>query len=283
MGLWQHNRKSIYHALQTQLISRFGRGSHLQLSYTWSKSISDTAIDSADGGNGINNTITFTENGNFDLDRGRSGIDRTHVFSGSLVLALPSFENKSSFAKNVLGDWEVSTIVAASTGYPVTVFLGNVPGLSGNGAAAGTGQTNNQRPNVVEGVSCRASGGPEVQWLNPGAWTINGYQIGTFGNSGRGVCEGPGLFQVDLALYKNIRLGKRAKLQLRAEVFNVFDRVNFMGNSLNNTYNPANVVFDTGAGATASRIVSATPAGNFGQLTAARDPRQMQLGLRLTF
>jgi hypothetical protein len=283
VGLWQHNRKSIYHSLQTQLISRFGRGSHLQLSYTWAKAIADTAIDSADGGNGISQVITMTENGNPDLDRGRAGIDRTHVFSGSLVLALPAFENKSSFVRNLFGDWEISTIGNASTGYPITVFLGNVPGLSGNGAAAGTGQANNQRPNVVEGVSCRASGGAEVQWLNPAAWTINGYQLGTFGNSGRGVCEGPGFFQVDAALYKNIRLGKRAKLQLRAEVFNVFDRVNFMGNSINNTYNPANVVFDTGAGATASRIVSATPAGNFGQLTAARDPRQMQLGLRLTF
>jgi hypothetical protein len=42
-------------------------------------------------------------------------------------------------------------------------------------------------------------------------------------------------------------------------------------------------VFDTGSGATASRIISAQPAGNFGQLTAARDPRTAQVGLRLTF
>ena len=68
----------------------------------------------------------------------------------------------------------------------------------------------------------------ETQWLNPAAWTINNYQIGTNGNAGRGICDGPGFFQVDAALYKNIRLGKRVKLQLRAEVFNVFNRTNFL-------------------------------------------------------
>jgi hypothetical protein len=43
------------------------------------------------------------------------------------------------------------------------------------------------------------------------------------------------------------------------------------------------VVFDTGNAATATRIVSATAPGNFGQLTSARDPRLVQLGLKLSF
>jgi hypothetical protein len=49
------------------------------------------------------------------------------------------------------------------------------------------------------------------------------------------------------------------------------------------TWIPQDVVFDTGNPATATRIVSATPSGGFGQLNRAADPRQMQLGLRLTF
>jgi len=48
-------------------------------------------------------------------------------------------------------------------------------------------------------------------------------------------------------------------------------------------YNPGNVVFNTGSGSTATEIVSATPAGNFGQLTQSRDPRTAQVGIRLTF
>ena len=59
--------------------------------------------------------------------------------------------------------------------------------------------------------------------------TLNGYQIGTNGNAGRNICDGPGLFQVDASLYKNIKLGARVKLQLRFEVFNLFNTVNFLG------------------------------------------------------
>jgi hypothetical protein len=80
------------------------------------------------------------------------------------------------------------------------------------------------------------------------------------------------------------------KLQLRFEVYNIFNTTNFFGNSLTNTaqpggtyYNPGNVVFDTGKGSTATKIISATPAGNFGQLTAAGDPRTAQIGIRLMF
>ena len=73
------------------------------------------------------------------------------------------------------------------------------------------------------------------------------------------------------------------KLQLRFEVFNVFNNLNFLGYSLNTSYNAENVVFDTGDAATATRVVSATPPGPFGQPTAARDPKTIQLGIRLTF
>ena len=120
----------------------------------------------------------------------------------------------------------------------------------------------------------------ELQWLNPDAFTLDGFPIGTNGSAGRNVCDGPGLFQADASLYKNIKLGSRLKLQLRFEVFNLFDTVNFLGYSLNTGYDAENVVFDTGDAATATKIMSATPPGNFGQLTdgprpeddAARNP-----------
>ena len=87
---------------------------------------------------------------------------------------------------------------------------------------------------------------------------------------------------MDASLYKNINLSSRVKLQLRFEVFNLFNRDNFIApNSWN--YAPSSVVFDTGSAATATQILSATPAGNFGQLTNVRDPRTAQIGVRLTF
>jgi hypothetical protein len=125
-------------------------------------------------------------------------------------------------------------------------------------------------------------------WLNPAAWTLNGYQIGTNGNTGRNTCNGPGSFETDASVYKNIKAGGRVKVQLRVEVYNIFNTTNFLGNSLTNGgqityYNPGNVVFNTPSGSTATKIISATPAGNFGQLTAAGDPRTAQLGIRLMF
>ena len=112
--------------------------------------------------------------------------------------------------------------------------------------------------------------------------------LGTNGNAGRHTCDGPGMFQADMSLYKNIKLGSRVTVQLRFEVFNVFNNTNFLGNSLTGggpqtPYAARNVVFDTPTGATATRIISADPAVNFGQLTQARDPRTAQLGIRLTF
>jgi hypothetical protein len=280
LALWQHDRSSIYHGLQVALSSRFDHGSQLALAYTWSKVISTGAIDSAPGG--LDTFFLYTDNTQPSLNRARGGTDRTHVFNASLVLALPTLPDKSSFVRNVLGDWQFATIVQAGTGYPVTVRA-SVPGLNGPGGKGNDPNGQLQTPNRVMSQPCTVSTANEAQWLNPAAFTLDGYAIGTNGSSGRNICDGPGLFQADASLYKNIRLGSRIRLQLRFEVYNVFNTVNFLGNSLNLGYNVDNVVFDTGDAATATRILSATPPGDFGQLTAARDPRTLQLGIRLTF
>ena len=146
---------------------------------------------------------------------------------------------------------------------------------------SGTGLGSNQRPNRVADQPCHASGGAPEQILNPAAWTLTGFQLGTFGNSGRGICEGPNFAQVDLALYKNLKLSNRVKAQLRFEVFNVFNRVNFIG--VNTSLNSTSATLDTGKVATASRITAFTPSGSFGQATGTRDPRQAQFGMKLTF
>ncbi len=287
IGIWEHDRSSIYHSLQTQLVSRFGHGSSLQLSYTFAKNLTNTDLSSSAGGNGLG-TLTFVDPNQPQLERGRSLVDRAHAFSGNLVLALPTFEGKSSLTRNVFGDWELSSIVSVASGYPITVFVTGVPGLSGNGGASGTGITANQRPNRVEGVDCLTNqGGNSIQWLNPAAYTLNGFQIGSVGTAGIGSCVGPTDFQMDASLVKNIRLGSRMKLQLRFEGFNIFNTVNFLGSSItasgNNNYAPQNVVFNTGDPHTATQIISAQPGGSFGQLTGARDARQFQIGARFIF
>ena len=89
------------------------------------------------------------------------------------------------------------------------------------------------------------------------------------------------MFQTDLALYKNISTTNKVRLQIRFEIFNVFNRTNFL--FVNNVMNPTAVTFDTADVADATKITSFVLPANFGQATAARDPRQAQIGIRLTF
>ena len=71
------------------------------------------------------------------------------------------------------------------------------------------------------------------------------------------------------------------KAQLRFEVFNVFNRVNFVG--VNTSLSPISATLDTGSQRTATQIIDFQPSGAFGQATGTRDPRQAQFGIKLTF
>jgi hypothetical protein len=79
------------------------------------------------------------------------------------------------------------------------------------------------------------------------------------GSAGRGTVEGPSFFKTDITFSKNFRFSENLRLQLRAEAFNVFNQTNFSSFSTNVT------------------------AANFGFITAARDPRTMQFGVKFYF
>lgn len=268
INFWDHGGSSTYHALETQLRARWGRGSQLQGSYTWSRTITDQT-------EGLAGLLDVDRPA---LDRGLARNHRTHVFSSSLVLPLLTLEGSPGIVRHFLGDWAIGALVFAASGSPVTVLTGTVPGLSGGPSGTGTGF--NQRPNRVPGQPCRASGGRREQWLNPEAFTLVGFELGTIGDGGRGTCTGPGLFQVDLALYKSIPTGKKVKVQLRFEAFNVFNRTQF--SSIDDSMDPTAITLDAPI-ERATRITSFQLPNSFGQATAARDPRQLQLGIRLSF
>jgi hypothetical protein len=276
IAILDHSGKTTYNSLQTQLVSRFGHGSQFQASYTLSKTTGNVTLI---GGENSVGSSSVSDLSNQALDDGHTLTHRPHIFNASLVLALPSLSDKGPATRAVLGDWEIGTIVQASSGRPVTVFTGNIPGLA-NGIS-GTGLRSNQRPDLVSGEDCNASGSGKEQFLNPSAWTLVGIPFPTFGNSPRGVCLGPGFFQTDLAFYKNMRFGGRVKGQFRIEIFNVFNRANFVG--VNASLSPIDATLDTGSQRTATTITAFTPSGSFGQATGTRDPRQAQFGFKLLF
>jgi hypothetical protein len=261
--------------MQTQVISRWG-ASQFQASYTLSRTRANVPLDNSSGSLAADETRLDVSNPS--LDDGYANTDRRHVFNAALVLAGPTMEGQHGPRAWFLGGWEIGTIVQAASGQALTIYTGSIPGL--NGGPSGTGYTDNQRPNMVSGVDCRAndSNNPE-QIINPGAVTLAGFALGSIGNEERGACRGPGFFETDLSFYKTMRTGSRAQVQLRFEIFNLFNNTNFLSQNLNNVMNLSAVTLDPSR----THIVSYTPAGNFGQATRTRDPRQMQFGLKILF
>jgi hypothetical protein len=113
----------------------------------------------------------------------------------------------------------------------------------------------NDRPHLIGDPD--AADRTRERWFNPAAFSFPAF--GTFGNAGRNILEGPGYANVNLGVLKTVGLGVRARVQLRAEAFNLFNRAN---------YNlPDNFL----GSPTFSQILSAGP------------PRRLQFGARVLF
>src|SRR5262249_11014095 len=94
------------------------------------------------------------------------------------------------------------------------------------------GNNANQRPNLVQGVSLIPAAGQTInQWINPAAFSLPAN--GTWGNAGRNIVDGPGLFQIDGAISRRIRITERTKVALRLEPFNVLTHPNLGKPNLN--------------------------------------------------
>ena len=231
MPIWSHTGDSIYHSLQTMFSNKFQNNSMLQVAYTFSKNLGDTTF-----GYVGTNTI-FADNTNHRQNRGPVDFDRRHVLSATLVYNLPALANSNKFVRQVAGGWESNTIVNYASGNALTV-----QGSNALGDATGVGSTNGlfiNRPLRVYSQPCHLSNAPRDQWLNPKAFTYDGYKLGTFSNSGPGGCAGPPIDDVDFAIVKNWKVTERTKLQFRVEMFNVFNHPQFRFNGATLAFNVA--------------------------------------------
>jgi hypothetical protein len=288
---YTHGSSSNYQSLQTFFNMRVRSNTTFQASYTWSKLLADSQrLDTpAPNLDGTDRHVTY----------GPDILNHPHIFSASVVYQLPTLQSANGFVRSTLGGWEASTIVSASSGPSITPLV-SVQGLGdpsgvGNGTATGR-----ERPNRVAGVSCRASDADSKTYLNPNMYTVNGFQLGTIGTAGVGICSGPPSRNVDMGVDKNFKLTERIKMQFRMEFFNLFNHPQYVANDVinNATINFNNPVFGDANGNVvtpnangvlvgATQILSATPApgSNYGKAQNVRENgfRQIQYALKIIF
>lgn len=257
---------SWYKALIVDVRRRFANGWSFQTSYTWSDA-QDTTQASTFFSDATNGTTTAFPEYIADYNRGPSDFDITHNLVANATFDIPWGRDLTGAAGVLLGGWRVSAIGTYRSGYPMTVFVQNNRSRSQWQPSLGPG-IGRDRPDYAPGFNAdNAVTGNPAQWFNPAAFALQ--PAGTFGNTGRGDFRGPDLRVVDLALTKETVIAGSRRVEVRLEVFNVFNRANFGVPNL--------TVF---AGAADGEA----PLGSFGRIrNTVTSARQVQLGVRLRF
>jgi hypothetical protein len=227
---------SNYSAAWVAVTKRLSSGLQFDTSYTWSKSLDTNSLNSSG----------FAVQDGYDIPNqyGLSDFDARHRFVFSATYALP-------FTGHVVTrGWQIATVVQSQSGNPVNIVTSN---------SSLNGVPNTVRPDVTGSI--RIIGSVD-QWFDPSVFAT----VNRFGNLGRNVVIGPAFHNTDLSLIRNARPGGRVGLQLRVDVFDLFNHPNFG--------QPGNIV--------------GSP--TFGKITRTRLPtgeagssRQLQLAARVSF
>ncbi len=233
--------RSRYHSLQLSLVRRFHRGYMFNVNYTLSKSM-DTFSD--EGVFQIEHDQTRP-----DLNWARSDFDRRHRLILSWLWELPFTGSRWKEG------WQLSGVGTFQSGRPFTITDDDFSGF--------LYASQSPRPSLAPGMTLddqTTEGSVESRveaYLNPDAFVSSGEQFGTLG---RNSVVGPSQERLDISVAKITPIAGRTSLELRLEVYNLFNTTAFR--------NPVSDLGDA----------------NFGQITRSRGgPRLVQLGMKLRF
>jgi hypothetical protein len=251
----QTTAKARYHGLLVGFRREGGRAGTLNIAYTLSQSRTDATND--------RDAVDLPQNPrDLGAEYALARTDRTHVFTANYVYELPFFKSAKGLSKAALGGWQVSGITQLWSGPPISRVVNGAT----NGGRRGTRV--NQVGGPLANIPADVIGG--VYWFNPAAFASPA--DGTYGDSGRALFRLPGVNQWDVTLSKNWYPGKTLRLQLRADFINAFNHTQLDPNGVQNV-----------CAASVDNPTCAVPGSSFGQITSARSPREIQLGLRLTW
>jgi hypothetical protein len=200
---------SNYNSLQATLRMRSWHGLTSQFAYTWAHALDDMTE--------YRGQIPL-DSFNLRQEYGNGDFDTRHNFNAFLTYDIPG---SSHGPKILTHGWQLSSVLSFHSGQPF-----NFPGPNPSGT---------QRPGLdlvadpFAGVSqsfTKSVGGPGgkpgAQWVNPNAFVA----VSGPGDVRRNEFYGPGFSDVDLSVIKNIPVTERFRVQLRADMFNVFNRIN---------------------------------------------------------
>src|ERR1700730_1174546 len=249
--------RSRYNSLQVRAEKRFSHGLTFLAAWTWAHSLdlaSSADLGAQNGGDFRNHLQPQWEDANSDFDV-------RHRFVFSYLYELPVGRGKrflgdaTGILNQIAGGWQFGGITTVSTGNWFTI-------LDATNFSTSDSQ---QRPDLV--------GNPHATPCVPGTFfntcAFANPAVGSFGNVGRNTIQGPGYQVWDFSLFKNFHLTERMNLEFRSEFFNMF--------------NHANLQFAKSGPQNSISTTTFPSPGVFGFLTAARDPRQIQFALKLSF
>lgn len=265
---WTSAFTSSYNGLQAQFQKQFTNNSQVVVNYTWSHNLTDAS----ENFRGAEDTY------NLKRDWGNSVFDQRHVMTATYVYFLPFFKNQQGFVGHVLGGWELSGVFNITSGkhYDFSTVSCNEDyvglGTCGN-TWAGDPPDQIANPNV---------GAPKTitAWFNPLAFAFTGCtaakpkctaadQGGTpplrQGNAARGQIDMPNVFRWDASIFKNTKITERVGTQFRAEFFNATNHTNF------------------GQGFPVAGLQASLNSSAYDNILNARDPRNIQFALKITF
>jgi hypothetical protein len=251
---------SNYNSFQMQLQKKLSGNTLINGAYTWSHGLTTYQADRSTGAIMPQSYLYVRQN------YGPTIADRRHVLTANFVWDLPWMRAQKGAVGHLLGGWQFSGVQTFQTGLPLTASISgaNVVDPAGTGCLGATpcavraDLTGNPNASAPQKYS---------QWINPSAYTCYGttapcvaYTGATnISNSGPGTARGPGFWRFDLGMYKNIKFTERLTGQLRVETFNTFNHTNPIAPTL---------------------VMTSTL---FNQITLARDPRLIQIAMKLNF
>jgi hypothetical protein len=269
---YSYSGNSSYHSLQTSVRRRYKSNLTYGIVWTWSKTMdySDTETSSA--------TTQVSSLINPKLyNYGMAAYDHTHIFRAYWNYNIPRASDlvHSRIVRAAFDNWQVSGIYTAQSGAPLGVTYAYSPSIDISGSATDTTLRPIMIGNPILSKDQRGDPGSgyafNIASIAPASPALCQNANPSYlcsGNSGRNVFRGPGINNWDMSLFKNMPFHDgKIRTQLRVEGYNLFNHTQFT--SVN-------------TGATFSAAGAQTNA-TFGQYTAAANPRQLQLALRITF